>query len=260
MTRHRTWAAYRGGMSTIRPPIGPAPTPAGGRPAPEVTGADGRDAVGDASGDVGGGGAADVGPDVAADVAAAKRAIRVPRLAARRTRTAAERTAARAAIAQHLTAALAGRTCVAGYLPLPTEPLDPALLPGLAKHLRVLIPVVTGPDPLQWCEYTEATRPGSLGIEEPAGPRLGPHAIAEADAVLVPALAVAADGYRLGRGGGHYDRTLALRARLLGDRPDELIAVVYDDEFGPSVPHDGLDRPVTAVVTPARGLVRLPAD
>jgi 5-formyltetrahydrofolate cyclo-ligase len=148
---------------------------------------------------------------------------------------------------------------VAGYLPLPTEPLDPALLPRLAQHIRVLIPVVTGPAPLDWCEFTELTRPGQLGIEEPDGPRLGPDSIGDADVVIVPALAAAADGYRLGRGGGHYDRTLALRARLRGDRPDELIALVYDEEFGPAVPHDDLDRPVTAVITPGRGLIRLPA-
>jgi hypothetical protein len=38
-----------------------------------------------------------------------------------------------------------------------------------------------------------------------------------------------------------------------------LIALVYDDEFPVEVPHDDLDRPVTAVVTPSRGLVRLPS-
>ena len=193
------------------------------------------------------------------DVAAAKRVRRVPLLAARRARSDADRSAARDAVAGHLAAVLAGRKCVAGYLPLPTEPLDPALLPRLAQHIRVLIPVVTGPAPLDWCEFTELTRPGQLGIEEPDGPRLGPDSIGDADVVIVPALAAAADGYRLGRGGGHYDRTLALRARLRGDRPDELIALVYDEEFGPAVPHDDLDRPVTAVITPGRGLIRLPA-
>jgi 5-formyltetrahydrofolate cyclo-ligase len=219
-------------MSTIRPPIGAAPS----------TDADAL--AGTAADDVD-------------RIAAAKRAMRVPLLTARRARTAAEGATARASVGEHLTAALAGRTCVAAFLPLPTEPLDPALLPRLARRLRVLIPVVTGPEPLQWCEYTPATRPGQLGIEEPDGPWLGTEAIGDADVVLVPALAVAADGYRLGRGGGHYDRTLALRARLRGDRPDELIALVHDEEFGPAVPHDDLDQPVTAVITPTRGLVRL---
>lgn len=198
------------------------------------------------------------GPTDPDAVATAKHSRRGPLLAARRARSATDRAAARAAIAGHLTAALADVRCVAVYLPLPTEPLDPALPALLARHTRVLIPVVTGPSPLDWCEYTEATRPGQLGIAEPAGPRLGAEAIADADAVLVPALAVAADGYRLGRGGGHYDRSLALRARLRAGRRDELIALVYDEEFGPDVPHDDLDHPVTVVVTPGRGLIRLP--
>jgi 5-formyltetrahydrofolate cyclo-ligase len=217
--------AYRGGVSTLPPLTGAGMVADGNRDDP---------------------------------LAAAKRAMRIPLLAARRARIAGDRAAARAAVAEHLAVALAGRACVAAYLPLPTEPLDPALLPRLARALRVLVPVVTGAAPLQWCEYTVASRPGRLGIEEPAGPRLASEAIGAADVVLVPALAVAADGYRLGRGGGHYDRTLALRSRLRGERPDELIALVYDEEFGPAVPHDDLDVAVTAVITPGHGLVRLP--
>lgn len=191
-------------------------------------------------------------------VAAAKRAMRGPLLAARRARSVADRAAARAAVTGHLTTALAGRACVAAYLPLPTEPLDPALLPRLARETRLLVPVVTGASPLDWCEFTQATRTGGHGIDEPDGPRLGPAAIAQADAVLVPALRVSRAGFRLGRGGGHYDRTLALRTAVRGSGADELIALVYDEEFGPDVPHDDLDRPVTAVVTPAAGLTRLP--
>ena len=50
--------------------------------------------------------------------------------------------------------------------------------------------------------------PARLGLLEPDGERLGVDAIATADVVLVPGLAVAADGMRLGRGGGSYDRAL----------------------------------------------------
>ena len=41
-----------------------------------------------------------------------------------------------------------------------------------------------------------------------AGERLGVDAVATADAVLVPGLAVSSRGERLGRGGGSYDRAL----------------------------------------------------
>jgi 5-formyltetrahydrofolate cyclo-ligase len=195
--------------------------------------------------------------DPTGQIQQAKRALRGPLQAARRARSQAERAAARCAIGIHLTAALQTSGCVAAFLPLPSEPLDRDLLNRLAVRSRVLVPLVTGAWPLDWCALTDRTRAGRLGIEEPDGPPLGPEAIADADAVLVPALAVGPHGHRLGRGGGHYDRTLALRSRLRDTGQDVLIALVYDDEFPVEVPHDDLDRPVTAVVTPSRGLVRL---
>ena len=93
-------------------------------------------------------------------------------------------------------------------------------------------------------------RAGPVGLLEPAGPPLGPDAIATADVVLVPGLAVAPTGYRLGRGGGCYDRAL-------GRVPVGTFACVllYDDEVGRAVPAEPHDRPVTAAVTP-RGITR----
>ena len=123
----------------------------------------------------------------------------------------------------------------------------------------MLVRVVTGLAPLDWCEFTTVTRAGQLLIEQPDGPRLGADAIAWADVVLVPALAVGQHGHRLGRGGGPYDRTLVLRKRLRGDEPqqDLRIALVYNEEFPIDLPHDDLDQPVSAVVTPAQGLMHL---
>jgi 5-formyltetrahydrofolate cyclo-ligase len=64
----------------------------------------------------------------------------------------------------------------------------------------------------------------------------------------VPALAVAVDGTRLGRGGGYYDRALAHA------RDDAvLVAAVFDEELLESVPAGAHDRRVTAVVTPSAG-------
>jgi len=188
-----------------------------------------------------------------------KTRLRTELLAARRARPESVRQAARDAVSAHLRHALAGMMCVAAYLPLPTEPLDPRTLGALAAGARVLVPVVTGAAPLDWCEYpagqSSASVRGALGIDEPTGPRLGPAAIAGADAILVPALAVARDGHRLGRGGGHYDRTLALLARLRGVDPlPPRIGVIYDEELLGFVPFDELDQLVTATLTPDSGL------
>ena len=83
--------------------------------------------------------------------------------------------------------------------------------------------------------------PGRLGLLEPAGPRLGLDAIATADVVLVPGLAVSATGLRLGRGGGCYDRAL-------GRVPVGTFTCVLlnDEEVGRAVPVEPHDRPVTA--------------
>jgi 5-formyltetrahydrofolate cyclo-ligase len=199
-----------------------------------------------------------VHPDVD-PIRAAKTALRTPLIAARQARGEAVRRAARGANTGHLRTALRRCSCIAAYLPLPTEPLDPRFLDELATSVRVLVPVVTGSAPLDWCEYPVPVRRGAAGIDEPEGPRLGAAAIGDADAVLIPALAVDLDGHRLGRGGGHYDRTLALRARLRGPAsPGLLIAVLYDDELLRSVPFDELDQPVSAIVGPETGVLPTP--
>ncbi len=188
-----------------------------------------------------------------------KAALRGELIAVRRSRSQAERQVARAANGEHLLAALQGRRCIAAYLPLATEPLDGVLLDRLAALTRVLVPVAVGPAPLDWCRYPAPTRRGSLGIDEPTGDLLGPAEIAAADAILVPALAVDRQGHRLGRGGGHYDRTLALLDGLTrpGTELPLLIAVLFDGEVLDEVPVDVLDRRVSAVVTPATGVNRL---
>ncbi len=93
-------------------------------------------------------------------------------------------------------------------------------------------------------------RTAARGLLEPAGPRLGPEALADCDLVLVPALAVDRAGRRLGRGGGSYDRALP-RARGL------VVAVLHDGELVEQLPAEPHDVAVRAVVTPSGGLMHL---
>ncbi len=163
----------------------------------------------------------DTDPDGTAEhTEAAKAGWRADLVARRRQRPATERQDARAAISAHLGGLrLAGNT-VCAYLPLPSEPLDPGVLSRLLEAGAVLLlPVATADSPLDWCRWTSgAIRRGPFGIDEPVGDRLGAGAIATADLVLVPALAVDRAGNRIGRGGGHYDRSLALLSRPAGPR------------------------------------------
>lgn len=183
----------------------------------------------------------------------AKWALRRRLVAARRAVPAAVREAEAAALAAAALPGLPGTVCA--YWPVSSEPGSPELLDNLVHcGCRVLLPLVDPRGSLDWAEYTGAgsLRAGPLGLREPTGPRLGCAAIATAVLVLVPALAVDWRGIRLGRGGGHYDRTLPLATP-----GTPLVAIVRDDEVLASVPVQPHDVPVTAALTPGRGLFPL---
>jgi 5-formyltetrahydrofolate cyclo-ligase len=186
---------------------------------------------------------------------AGKSALRERSLAARRARSAAERTAASAAIAAVLLQRLATVRAFAAYVPEETEP-GFGRLPAAYTQLgaRVLLPVVlpTGAQ-LAWAVDTGRLAPGRFGLLEPVGPRLGATAIGTADVIVVPALAVARDGVRLGRGGGYYDRALR-HART----DAVVVALVFDDELVDELPAEPHDQRVHAVVTPSGGWQALP--
>ena len=190
------------------------------------------------------------------DAGAAKAALR-KRLAVRRLdRPLAERTAAAAAVTTALLRGLAGARTIAAFAPEDTEP-GYGRLPAAFTQLgaRILLPVVMAGDPdLRWAVDTGRLAPGRFGLLEPVGPRLGPTAVGTADVVVVPAVAIARDGIRLGRGGGYYDR--ALRHARPGA---QLVGVVFDDELLEELPAEAHDLRVTAVVTPSGGWQALPA-
>jgi 5-formyltetrahydrofolate cyclo-ligase len=169
-------------------------------------------------------------------------------LAARRALTAQERLTRDAALAAGAARLVAGTVCA--YHPVGTEPGGPDLVAALvATGARVLLPVVTG-GPLDWADAGELA-PAAFGLQEPVGPRLGPAMIREATLVLVPALGADRSGTRLGRGKGHYDRTLPLAAP--GTR---LVVLLGDGELVERLPVEPHDRPVTHALLP-EGLVTL---
>ncbi|MEV5680499.1 MULTISPECIES: 5-formyltetrahydrofolate cyclo-ligase [unclassified Streptomyces] len=147
---------------------------------------------------------------------------------------------------------LAEARTVAAYVSVGREPGTRALLDALrTRGVRVLLPVLLPDNDLDWAPYEGAERlvPAGRGLLEPDGARLGPAAVLDADAVLLPGLAVDAHGMRLGRGGGSYDRVLA-RLSAAGAHP-ALVVLLYDDEVVAQVPREPHDHPVDAVVTPA---------
>ncbi|HJP78718.1 MAG TPA: 5-formyltetrahydrofolate cyclo-ligase [Pseudonocardiaceae bacterium] len=173
------------------------------------------------------------------------------RLSAARRELPAEIRAAEASALVKWVGELSGAV-VCCYLPVGTEPGNVAMVDAIGA--RVLLPIVTGAAPLDWAEYTGETSlvPGPYGLREPGGPRLGPDAIALADVILIPALAVDRHGVRLGRGAGHYDRSLP-KARA----DAALIAIVRDDELFDRLPAEPHDVRMTATLTPGQGIRKL---
>jgi 5-formyltetrahydrofolate cyclo-ligase len=174
--------------------------------------------------------------DGAEATSGAKAKLRAELSARRRARPPEELERARAAIRRAVLERAAGLDCVAAYVPLRTEPGSLELLAELGgRGVRVLVPLTQPDRDLDWTHW-------SPGV---ASEPLGPKAIEAAALVLVPALAVALDGTRLGRGGGSYDRALR-RA----DPAASVAALVFDDEVRAVLPSDPWDVRVGAAVTP----------
>src|SRR6202453_5202264 len=146
---------------------------------------------------------------------------------------------------------------VAAYYSVGAEPDTRGLVYALWKRgTYVLLPLLLPDGDLDWASYEgpDSLVPGPRGLAEPVEPPRGPEAVARADVVLAPALAVDHAGNRLGRGGGSYDRALARVAPLI-----PVIALLYDDELLSHVPAEQHDTPVRAAVRPGPGITWLPA-
>ena len=131
---------------------------------------------------------------------------------------------------------------LAGYMPMRTE-IDP--LPAMTAHQGpVGVPVILGPgQALKFREWT----PG-CAMEEGAFRAFIPveGAWVEPEVVIVPLVAFDARGYRLGYGGGFYDRTLeGLRAR----RPTIAVGFAFDAQEMAEVPIEDTDQKLDFIVT-----------
>jgi 5-formyltetrahydrofolate cyclo-ligase len=191
-------------------------------------------------------------------VPAAKAALRRQLAAARARLTDAERAAAGHAVREAVLALpetqMAGTA--AAYYSVGTEPDTRGLVYALWKRgSYVLLPVLLPGGDLDWASYEgpDSLVPGRRGTLQPAEPPRGTAAVASADLVIVPALAVDRRGIRLGRGGGSYDRALA---RVGGPVPT--VALLYDGELLDEVPSGPHDLPVRMIARPREGITRLP--
>ena len=110
----------------------------------------------------------------------------------------------------------------------------------------IALPVVLGSGRMEYAlfERPEQLCPGTLRIPEPSPdmPRVTP---VPGDLLLVPGLCFDGEKYRMGQGGGYYDRYLpGCTAVTVGLARERLMPV--------RVPREVYDRPVDILITEAR--------
>ncbi|WP_083567317.1 5-formyltetrahydrofolate cyclo-ligase [Hyphomicrobium sp. CS1GBMeth3] len=144
---------------------------------------------------------------------------------------------------------------VSGFLAIGNE-IDPTPLIErlIGEGYRICLPVMEGKGkPLVFRAWApgEPLAETTWGIREP----LPEAPVLEPDIVLGPLLAFDTAGYRLGYGGGFYDRTLA---RLRALKPIVSIGIGFDEQRVDAVPHVDYDERLDWILTPS-GPLKCPA-
>ncbi len=137
---------------------------------------------------------------------------------------------------------------VSGFAAIRDE-INPAeLMTWLHEEgFRMALPVMVGKgQPLVMRSWApgDILEPAAWGIAEPGldKPEVQP------DILLVPLLAFDMQGFRLGYGGGFYDRTLA---KLRAKKPIVAVGVAYDEQLVDAVPAESYDQRLNWVLTPS---------
>lgn len=182
-----------------------------------------------------------------AEILAAKKALRAHAVVLRRQAMAAGGEAAAAALASQAGClGVAAGGVIGGYWPMGDE-IDPRPLMDRLAGLggRLALPVVAArgqPLTFRGWQPGDVLEPGLHGTFHPAATA----AELVPEVLLVPLLAFDRQCFRLGYGGGYYDRTLeSLKARA----HVRIIGVAFAAQEVAFVPRDGHDQRLDVVVT-----------
>jgi len=140
---------------------------------------------------------------------------------------------------------IASATTIATYISYGVEPSTDEINNAFLKAgKKLLLPRVNG-DILDWVYWDGDMKKlkTTKNLAEPIGPAIDDFS--ELSAVVVPALHIDKDGYRLGQGGGYYDRALTYL-------PGWKIGLVHSGELtGITLPREVHDMPLDAAATPS---------
>jgi len=190
------------------------------------------------------------------DEAREKDVLRSKFIALRRAMTEAERTKKSEAICRIVTAhnQFHEASVIALYSPIRHE-VDTEGIFHAARRLEktTAYPLVSKErNMLRFFSVDEQDRliPGTYGVREPDARCTPEIALHELDMIVVPAVSLDMDGFRLGYGGGYYDR-------LLSDPSTRAhsTAIVYDFQVVERLPRNEHDAPVDRIVTENRVIV-----
>lgn len=182
------------------------------------------------------------------DIAEAKKRFRVQAMDRRRAAvgTAGEDAGEKLARNVLATGLIARDDVVSGFWSMGDEiDLLPLLNRLTARGNICVLPVMKQKNaPLIFREWKPGTemRHASFGVQEP--PETAPEHTPTV--VLTPLLAFDLEGFRIGYGGGYYDRTLAA---LRAAGPVTAIGVAYEAQAVAEVPHDRFDQPLDWIAT-----------
>ena len=126
-------------------------------------------------------------------------------------------------------------TSVGAFWPFGSE-VDLRPLVAAHPHVSFFFPRILGKEPPRLNWGTQPLEPGAWGLLEPLQ---APHELPPVQLLLVPGLAFAADGHRLGYGRGFYDGVLDRLAREV-----LTLGVGFRFQQCPALPVDPHDRPV----------------
>jgi len=127
---------------------------------------------------------------------------------------------------------------------------EPMIKHALSLGKQVIVPITDLKNKRlqlsQIKDFDEDLAPGTWGILEPKPGKIRPVAYSDIDVVVTPGLAFSEQGWRIGYGGGFYDR-------LLSESRKKAYALFFEMQMLPEIPFiAGQDVPVNYIITEKR--------